>query len=243
MRIIKVKDYEELSRRAADVIAAVVILKPDCVLGLATGSSPIGTYNVLAEKYQEGVLDFSHVRTVNLDEYCGLDIESSQSYVWFMHHHLFDRINIDPANTHFPDGSEMDEKAACRKYDETLRAMGRVDLQLLGLGPDGHIGSNEPADSFPSGTHKVALHESTIKANGRFFSSEDEVPEYAYTMGIGSIMSARRVLMVVSGKEKASILKQAFAGPVVPQIPASILQFHPDFTLIADEAALSELWT
>lgn len=241
MRILAANDYEELSRRAADMIAAQVILKPDCVLGLATGSSPEGTYGFLADRYKMGDLDFSHVRTVNLDEYCGLDMESSQSYVWFMHHYLFDRINIDPANTHFPDGKEQDEEAACRKYDETLEKVGRIDLQLLGLGPDGHIGFNEPGSYFPFGTHKVALTESTIQANRRFFSSEEEVPRYAYTMGIGSIMKARRVLMVVSGRQKAEILKKAFTGAVVPQVPASILQLHPDFTLIADRDALSEL--
>ena len=240
MRIIRAKDYDEMSRRAAEIIAAEVVLKPNCVLGLATGSSPIGTYNELVKKYEDGELDFSGVRTVNLDEYCGLDISSDQSYVWFMHHHLFDRINIKPENTHFPQGKEADDKKACADYDRTMETVGRTDLQLLGLGPDGHIGFNEPEDFFPAGTHKVALTDSTIQANKRFFASEADVPRYAYTMGIAGIMKARRVLMVVSGKSKAKVLKEAFTGPVVPQMPASILQLHPNFILVADEEALSE---
>ena len=241
MRIIRAKDYREMSRRAAEIIASEVILKPDCVLGLATGSSPVGTYDELVKMYEDGALDFSEVRTVNLDEYCGLDITSDQSYVWFMHHHLFDRVNIKPENTHFPDGKQADAQKACAEYDAVMEKTGRTDLQLLGLGPDGHIGFNEPENFFPVGTHKVALTESTIQANKRFFSSEKEVPRFAYTMGVAGIMKARRVLMVVSGKSKAGILKEAFCGPVVPQVPASVLQLHPDFILVADEEALSEM--
>lgn len=240
MRIIAAKDYNEMSRRAADFIAAQVILKPDCVLGLATGSSPIGTYESLVERYEKGDLDFSHVTTVNLDEYCGLDIESNQSYIWFMHHHLFDHINVKAESIHLPDG-KADEEAACRGYDQILAKVGRTDLQLLGLGLDGHIGFNEPGDAFSTRTHKVALTESTIEANKRFFISKDQVPRYAYTMGMKDIMTARRVLMIVNGKGKARILRQAILGPVTPKLPASILQLHPDCVVIADQEALSEM--
>ena len=241
MKIIIAENYEKMSRAAADLIAAQILVKPDCVLGLATGSTPIGAYENLVKRYENGELDFSAVTSVNLDEYCGLDITSDQSYVWFMHHHLFDRVNIKPENTHFPDGKQADAQKACAEYDAVMEKTGRTDLQLLGLGPDGHIGFNEPENFFPVGTHKVALTESTIQANKRFFSSEKEVPRFAYTMGVAGIMKARRVLMVVSGKSKAGILKEAFCGPVVPQVPASVLQLHPDFILVADEEALSEM--
>ena len=239
MQIIKAKDYNELSRRAAHVIAAQVILKPDCVLGLATGSSPIGTYKELIEWYNKGDLDFSGVSTVNLDEYKGLTRDNDQSYYYFMHDNLFSHVNIDPANTHLPDGTEPDSEKACAEYNEVIASMGGVDLQLLGLGHDGHIGFNEPNDEFDKETHCVDLTEMTIEANKRFFNSIDEVPRQAYTMGVGTIMRAKCVLMVVSGKDKAQILKDAFFGPVTPQVPASILQFHPNFVLIADEDALS----
>lgn len=239
MRLIRVRDYEEMSRRAADIIAAQILLKPDCVLGLATGSSPEGTYANLVAKYERGDIDFSKVKTVNLDEYCGLDISSDQSYVWFMHHHLFDKVNIDPANTHFPNGKETDAEKACRTYDKVMEEVGRQDLQLLGLGPDGHIGFNEPAEYFATGTHRIALTESTIQANKRFFASADDVPRFAYTMGVAGIMRAHRILMVVSGKNKAEVLKAALTGPVDPKVPASILQLHPDVIVIADEDAMS----
>lgn len=239
MRVIRVRDYEEMSRRAADIIAAQILLKPDCVLGLATGSSPEGTYANLVAKYERGDIDFSKVKTVNLDEYCGLDISSDQSYVYFMHYHLFDKVNIDPANTHFPNGKETDAEKACKTYDQVMEEVGRQDLQLLGLGPDGHIGFNEPAENFATGTHRIALTESTIQANKRFFASADEVPRFAYTMGVAGIMRAHRILMVVSGKNKAEVLKAALTGPVDPQVPASILQLHPDVIVIADEDAMS----
>ena len=238
MRIIKVKDYEELSKKAADLIASVVLLKPDAVLGLATGSTPIGTYKCLVEKYKEGRLDFSKVKTVNLDEYKGLSKDNDQSYYYFMHEHLFNKVNINLKNTNLPDGTEIDSVKACQEYDKVIESMNGIDMQLLGLGHDGHIGFNEPSDYFPKTTHCVDLTEMTIEANKRFFASVDEVPRQAYTMGIGTIMSAKMVIMVVSGKDKSKILKDAFFGPITPQIPASILQFHPNFVLIADEDAL-----
>lgn len=240
MKVYKVKDYQELSRKAANIIAAQVIMKPDCVLGLATGSSPVGTYDNLTAMYEKGDLDFSSVTTVNLDEYKGLDASNDQSYRYFMNTHLFNRVNIPMERTFVPDGTETDSEKACSAYNEILHSVGTVDLQLLGLGHDGHIGFNEPADYFPDETHCVDLTEVTIQANKRFFQSEADVPRQAYTMGIGTIMRAKMVLVVVSGADKADILNQVMTGPVTPQVPASILQFHPNAVIIADEAALSK---
>ena len=239
MRIISAKDYSDVSQKAADLIAAQVLLKPDCVLGLATGSSPEGTYAELVKKYEAGELDFSQVRTVNLDEYVGLPVTHDQSYRYFMNDHLFDHVNIDKANTNVPNGMEPDEKRECARYEALIAALGGIDLQLLGLGPNGHVGFNEPADAFVKNTNKVKLTDATIDANARFFANRDEVPKYAYTMGIGGIMKAKRVLLVVNGKAKAQAVKDCFFGPIRPQAPGSILQLHPDFTLVADEDALS----
>lgn len=241
MRIIRVKDYEELSKKAAEIIAAVLTLKPDCVLGLATGSSPAGLYKILIEKYQRGELDFSRVKTANLDEYVGLSPENEQSYRYFMNQNLFSHINIDPANTHVPDGLNRDAKAETARYEALVQSLGEMDLQLLGLGLDGHIGFNEPAQVFPNETHCVELDPSTIEANKRFFQSADDVPRTAYTMGIGTIMRAKRVLLIANGTAKAEILKKVLEGPVDPMVPASILQFHRDVTVIADEAACAKL--
>lgn len=240
MNVYKVKNYEELSRKAANIIAAQVTMKPNCVLGLATGSSPIGTYNNLVSMYENGDLDFSSVTTVNLDEYKGLDGTNDQSYRYFMNKHLFSRINLPLNHTFVPDGTEPDSAKACADYNEIIHKAGTVDLQLLGLGHDGHIGFNEPADYFPNETHCVDLTDVTIQANKRFFASEADVPRQAYTMGIGTIMRAKMVLVIVSGEDKAEILSQVINGPVTPQVPASILQFHPNAIIIADEAALSK---
>ena len=239
MRIIRTKNYDEMSRKAAAIIAAQVIHKPDCVLGLATGGTPVGTYKNLVEWYKSGDLDFSEVSTVNLDEYRGLPREHRESYWSFMHRNLFDHVNIPQDRINLPDGTNMDADAECKRYDAVIASMGGVDLQLLGIGHDGHIGFNEPSDAFDMGTHCVDLTEETIEANKRFFASRDEVPRQAYTMGTHTIMSARKVLMVVSGKDKAAIIKKAFFGPVTPHVPASILQMHPNFVLVADEDALS----
>ena len=188
MHICKVKNYQELSRKAANLIAAQVILKPDSVLGLATGSSPVGTYNHLVEMYENGDLDFSQVTTVNLDEYKGLSGSNEQSYRYFMNTHLFHKININHANTYVPNGTEPDAREACSAYNELLHKIGPADIQILGLGHDGHIGFNEPSDHFEDETHCVDLTETTIQANKRFFESEADVPRQAYTMGIGTIM-------------------------------------------------------
>lgn len=241
MRIIEAKDYQEMSRKAAEVIAAQVTMKPNCVLGLATGSSPIGTYDQLVEWYEKGDLDFSTIKTVNLDEYRGLTHDNDQSYYYFMHEHLFDRVNIDPANTNVPDGTEPDAEKECARYEELIKSYGGIDLQLLGLGHNGHIGFNEPADAFTVTTNCVDLTESTIEANKRFFASADDVPRQAYTMGIGTIMKAKKILVVVNGEGKADIVAKAFFGPVTPEVPASILQLHPDVTIVADADALSKI--
>ena len=239
MKILRARDYEHMSRQAANIISAQVILKPDSVLGLATGSSPIGIYSQLIKWHQKGDLDFSEVKTVNLDEYVGLDASNEQSYAHFMHEQFFKSINLKPENAHLPCGTNANAQEECKKYDALIQSLGGIDLQLLGLGPNGHIGFNEPNDYFTKNTHLAKLSDATIEANRRFFSSIDEVPRFAYTMGICEIMQASRVVMVVSGKHKAEILKQAFFGPVMPHVPASILQIHKDFTLIADEDALS----
>lgn len=239
MRIIRTKNYDDMSRKAATIIAAQVVIKPNCVLGLATGGTPVGTYKNIVEWYNNGDLDFSEVTSVNLDEYRGLPVEHPESYWSFMHRNLFDHVNIKEENINLPDGNNMDAEAECARYDAVIESVGGVDLQLLGIGHDGHIGFNEPSDAFDLGTHCVQLTEETIDANQRFFDSRDEVPREAYTMGTRTIMNARKVLMVVSGKDKAEIVKKAFFGPVTPQVPASLLQMHPDFTLVADEDALS----
>ena len=241
MIICRAKDYDELSRRAANIIGAQIIMKPDCVLGLATGGSPVGTYKELIRRYEIGDLDFSQVSTVNLDEYRGLSPENDQSYRYFMNTNLFDHVNIDKARTNVPNGLEPDADKACADYDAIINEMGGIDLQLLGLGHNGHIGFNEPADTFTLGTNCVDLQASTIEANTRFFASSDEVPRQAYTMGIGSIMQAKKIVVVVSGKDKAKILREVVAGPITHRVPASALQLHPDVTIVADEAALSLL--
>ena len=241
MRIIKAKDYDDLSRKAANIISAQVLLKPDCVLGLATGSTPIGTYKQLIEWYEKGDLDFSAAKSVNLDEYRGLTKDNDQSYYYFMYNNLFKHININMENTNVPDGTEPDSEKECSRYENVIEAYGGVDLQLLGLGHNGHIGFNEPDKDFPRTTHCVALPQSTIEANKRFFASVDDVPKQAYTMGIGTIMKARKILLVVSGADKAQILHDVLCGPVTPEVPASILQLHSDVIVVADEAAMAKL--
>ena len=241
MRIYESKDYQEMSRKAANILSAQVILKPDSVLGLATGSTPIGMYDQLVEWYKKGDLDFSKVKTVNLDEYKGLTHDNDQSYYYFMHEHLFDRVNIDPANTNVPDGTEEDPEKECARYEKLIESMGGVDIQLLGIGHNGHIGFNEPDSTFAKTTHCVDLAESTIEANKRFFASVDDVPRQAYTMGIGTIMKAKKILLIVNGESKADAVAKAFFGPVTPEVPASILQFHSDVVVIGDSAALSKI--
>lgn len=231
------KDYAELSARAAEVIARQVKEKPDSTLGLATGSSPIGLYDCLVQMEEAGELDFSKVRSVNLDEYVGLGAESDQSYITFMKEHLFDRISIDQQNTHLPNGHAEDLDAEVRRYDAVIDSMGGIDVQLLGIGHTGHIGFNEPGESFTKGTNVVDLDPLTIEANARFFESEADVPRRAITMGIGSIMQAKKLLLVANGEGKAEIVYRALFGPITPAVPASALQLHQDVVVVIDEAA------
>ena len=237
LNICKAETVEEAARLAADRFQEMLCTKPACVLGLATGSTPIPLYRELIAREQAGRIDFSRVRSVNLDEYKGLAPDHPKSYRRFMQENLFDHISIRPENTYVPDGLATDVDAMCSAYERTIEDLGGVDLQLLGLGHDGHIGFNEPGDHFPACTHETALAEITRQANARFFASEAEVPTAAYTMGVGTVMAARKILMIVTGADKSDILHKAFFGPVTPWVPASILQFHPDVTLICDRAA------
>ena len=240
MKIYCGKDYYHASRLAANIISAQVIMKPDCVLGLATGSTPIGTYEQLVRWYEKGDLDFAAVHSVNLDEYRGLSAQDEQSYRYFMNSHLFDHVNIDKKNTYVPDGTKEDADKACSDYDAIIRSLGGIDLQLLGLGHNGHIGFNEPGGAFEKETHCVKLSQSTIEANARFFHSENQVPKEAYTMGIKSIMQAKKILVIVCGESKREIVKKAFFGAITPEVPASVLQLHNDVILVGDEAALAD---
>lgn len=232
MRLIQATDYNDLSRKTANIISAQVILKPNCILGLATGSTPIGTYKQLIDWYQKGDLDFSEVITVNLDEYCGLSPDNPESYRYFMNHNLFDHININKKNTFVPNGLAKNYMDECKRYDNLIDFLGGIDLQLLGIGHNGHIGFNEPDNSFEKTTHIVDLDESTIQSNARFFDSIDNVPKQAITMGIKTIMHAKKVILIANGPDKLDIINKAVNGPVSPEVPASILQFHPDFTVI-----------
>ncbi len=232
MKYTVVDSYEKLSRMASNLIASQITVKPNTLLGLATGSTPLGTYKRLAELCKNGDVDFSGVTTVNLDEYAGIDRSDVNSYYYFMNTNLFDHVNIDKNNTYVPNGKAEDLDAECKAYDERIKNFGGIDLQLLGIGFDGHIGFNEPDSEFVAGTHVVTLDESTIKANARFFDSEDDVPKKAVTMGMLSIMQAKKILMIVNGEGKKEILEKALFGPITPEVPASILQLHPDVTVI-----------
>ena len=241
MKIFREKDYDAMSRRAATVIAGEIVHNPACLLGLATGSTPEGAYKYLVDWYKQGLLSFQNVRSVNLDEYVGLAPDHDQSYRYFMQSNLFDHVDIAPENTRVPDGLTKDALAFCAGYDAYIRAQGYVDLQLLGIGRNGHIGFNEPDDHFVKETHVVDLAESTIDANARFFASRDDVPKQALSMGIGAIMGAKKVLLCASGEEKAEAIYNSVCGPITPKCPGSILQLHPNVVLVADEAALSKL--
>lgn len=235
MKLTVTNSYEKLSELAAEYIAAQVILKPDSVLGLATGSSPVGVYKCLVEKFNKGCLDFSDVISINLDEYVGLDGSHEQSYRYFMQDHLFNYVNIKPENTFVPNGCASDLAAECSEYDARVTRLGGIDLQLLGIGLDGHIGFNEPDDHFTAETHVVDLLPSTIEANSRFFSSIDEVPKQAVSMGMGSIMKAKKILLIANGKAKKDVLMEALNGKITPNLPASLLQLHRDVTVIFSE--------
>jgi glucosamine-6-phosphate deaminase len=220
--------YEQMCRKAANLLSAQIILKEDSVVGLATGSTPLGIYQTLVKWYEKGDLDFSRVRTVNLDEYCALPFDDPHSYHYFMHTHLFSRINVKDGNTHIPNGLAPDIQAECSRYDALIQSLGGIDIQLLGIGRNGHIGFNEPANVFSKNTTHIRLSENTIQANARFFDSAQQVPRSAITMGMQSIMCSRKIVLVANGKDKQEILLRAMEGPITPEVPASILQLHPD---------------
>ncbi|MEW9094267.1 MAG: glucosamine-6-phosphate deaminase [Clostridiaceae bacterium] len=237
MEIIKVKDYKELSRKASSILASQLILKPKSVLGLATGSTPIGTYEELIRLYNEGVISFSNVITFNLDEYCELESNDINSYCNFMKTKFFSHIDIREENIHIPNGLAKDIQKECEDYEKEIKKSGGIDIQLLGIGRNGHIGFNEPSFKFESKTFLVNLDEDTIKANSRFFNSIEDVPRQAISMGIKTIMSSKKILLLANGEEKAEILYRVIYGDIIPQVPASILQLHPDVTIIVDEKA------
>ena len=241
MEVIIAKDYDTLSKQAAMLLASQVISQPGSVLGLATGSTPVGAYKNLVAFYNEGIVDFSRAIVFNLDEYYGVAPENPCSYRWFMEDNLFKHINIRQENTHIPNGLARDTAAECREYEEKIRRAGGIDLQLLGIGGNGHIGFNEPGDSFKSATHLVELDSGTIAANSRFFASRDEVPRQAISMGIKSIMAARRIILLASGAGKAKAVYEMVQGPVTPEHPASVLQLHPQVIIILDQEAASLL--
>ncbi len=240
IRTIICEDYAEMSRRAADLVAAEIMLKPNCVLGLATGSTPEGMYAELVRDNQAGKVSFAGVRTVNLDEYYPLAPESDQSYRYFMNYHLFDRVDIDKANTNVPNGLAEDTVAEGARYEALIDSMGGIDLQVLGIGRNGHIGFNEPGEALDPWTHCTDLTPSTIEANSRNFASVDEMPKKAMTMGIGSIFKARRILLMVSGTDKAAAVARLLEGKIDCDCPATMLNLHPDVILIADKAAMGK---
>lgn len=240
IKVISCTDYDELSRVAADIVGGIVQEKPDAVLGLATGSTPVGTYRELIRRYEAGTLDFSRVTTVNLDEYYPIAPNDPQSYRYFMDNQLFDHINVDKSCTYVPDGRAADPEEACRRYEALLDRVGQVDVQLLGIGENGHVGFNEPAETLEVATHVTGLTESTIRANSRFFASADEVPTRALTMGMGTILKAKKILILANGAAKRQAVTTMLAGGLTTACPASFLNLHPDVTLICDGAALGE---
>ena len=239
MKLIKAKDYKDMSRKAANFLSAQVILKENSVLGLATGGTSEGIYEQLVEWYRKGDIDFSSVSTVNLDEYVGLDGMNEQSYRYFMKQHLFSHINIKEENCHLPDGMADNIEDECIRYDRLIEQLGGIDMQLLGIGENGHIGFNEPDEAFEQMTHCIRLKEGTIEANSRYFASKEEVPRRAVTMGIKAIMQARAIVLCASGAKKAEILNKVLYGPVTPEVPGSVLQMHPRLIVVADEEALA----
>ena len=240
MKVIITENYEEMSRVAADIIISLVKKNPEAVLGLATGSSPIGTYDNMVKDHKENGTSYKSVKTVNLDEYVTLAPDHDQSYAYFMRKNLFDRVDIDLANTNLPSGIAPDAQAECDRYNALLDTM-KQDIQLLGLGSNGHIGFNEPGTPFGSVTHLVDLTENTIKDNSRLFANIEDVPRQALSMGIKNIMQAKSILMVVSGANKADAVYGMVKGEVTPDLPASVLQLHPDVTIVCDKAAAAKL--
>lgn len=241
MKIYVVENYEELSKKAAEIIANEIKMKKDMILGLATGSTPEGMYGELVKMYENDEIDFSNITTFNLDEYYGLEDDHEQSYHYFMDKHLLSKVNVKPENTNIPSGCTKDIEKTCKEYDEKIESYGGLDLQLLGIGVNGHIGFNEPGDIFVGETHIVDLTEDTLDANARFFKSPDEVPNKAITMGMKSIFNAKKILLIASGEGKAEAMRMSLKGPITPEVPASILQLHKDLIVIVDKEAGSKL--
>ena len=241
MRILVCKDYNEVSKKAAQIILSQVTLHPSSVLGLATGSTPVGMYKELIKLYEAGLIDFSKVSTFNLDEYCGLSHDNPQSYYQFMQENLFNKVNIHSERTHLPKGDVLDLEAECLGYDQRIQRAGGIDLQVLGIGNNAHIGFNEPNQHFETGTHVVQLDESTRQANARFFSGMDDVPTHAITMGIGSIFKSKKIMLLASGLGKAQAIFDTVYGKIQANVPSSILKLHPDVLIILDKEAASLL--
>lgn len=237
MKLIVVNNYEELSKVAAKEFSKIIKEKENVVLGLATGGSPVGMYKELIRMYEQKELNFSKTTTVNLDEYIGLNPEHNQSYRYFMNNNLFNHINIDKSNTFVPNGLAEDLEAQCKEYDQKISELGGIDIQLLGVGNNGHIAFNEPNSELSSGTHIISLTDNTIEANARFFDNIDDVPRKAITMGVGGIMKAKKIILIASGESKAEAIKGIFSGKITTANPATMLQMHRDVTVIVDEAA------
>lgn len=236
-----VKNYDEMSQKAAKIFIRQIKQKPNSILGLATGSTPLGTYKRLIKAYKNGGIDFSNIITFNLDEYYPIKKEHPQSYWYFMNENLFKRVNIPPANINILDGSTKDVKKTCHDFEKKIKRSGGIDLQILGIGQNGHIAFNEPSSSFDSRTRLINLDENTIKANSRFFNSEDEVPRQALSMGLATIMEAKKIVLLVSGERKAEAIKKSLEEPPIEDMPASVLQNHPDCTFVINQEAASRL--
>jgi glucosamine-6-phosphate deaminase len=241
MELLVVKNYEEMSKKAASIIASQVVIKPQSILGLATGDTPLGMYKELVEKYNRNEVDFSKVKTFNLDEYYGLEKENSQSYYYYMMNNFFKFINIDKNNVNVPKGTSDDVEEDCLNYEKKIKEAGGIDIQVLGIGVNGHIGFNEPNVNFEAQTHLVELDEKTIKSNARFFNSIDEVPKKAISMGIKTILQSKKIILLATGESKAEAIYNTLYGKISPEIPSSILQLHQDVTIILDEEAAKKL--
>lgn len=241
MEVIIVPDYEKVGKISADIIATAILHKPDLVIGLATGTTPLATYAELVRKHKEGGLDFSKVATFNLDEYLGLAMTHPQSYYYFMWENLFKHVNINPENIHVPSGQILDHEKFCAGYEQEILEYGGIDLQLLGIGRDGHIGFNEPGSSLGSRTRLKTLTRETIEDNARLFDDPDEVPRFAVTMGVGTVLDAASVVLIANGDAKAQAIVDMIEGPVSSQCTASAMQMHPDTTVVIDEAAAAKL--
>ena len=240
MKILKFATYEEMSAAAADILAKQINIKNDSVLGLATGSTPVGMYKKLVEMNKSGLVDFSKIKTVNLDEYYPIDPANKQSYRYFMDDNLFNHVNIDKANTYVPDGAAEDADLACENHEKIIKSLGGIDVQILGIGQNGHIGFNEPEENLTLSTHKTALTENTIQANSRFFSEDEVMPTFALTMGIGTIFSAKKILLLINGKNKRAAFEQLLTDKISTTCPATLLKLHPNVTVLCDSEAYGD---